>query len=111
MSVLLRVLRVCHAEGATCLSYAGATLLSWEPYSTVAAVKSCSPLPSCADFAGVTCSATGRVTAVYALQHEPPPAGLLLPGQLHLLCVVEAHRDTSCCCPPACMLGIRAVAT
>jgi hypothetical protein len=111
MSVMPKVLHVSHAEGAACLPCAGKALLSWEPYAAVAAVASCLPLPSCADFAGVTCSNTGRVTVVYALQHEPPPAGLLLPGQLHLLCVVEAHRDTSCCCPPACMLGITAVAS
>jgi hypothetical protein len=103
---------ICHAEGGACLSCAGAALLSWEPYATVATVASCSPLPDCADFTSViTCSTKGRVTAVYAPQHEPPPAGLLLPGQLHLLCVVGAHRDTSCCCLPACMLGVRAVAS
>jgi hypothetical protein len=80
MSVMLRCcMFICHAEGAACLSCAGAALLSWEPYAAVAAVASCLPLPGCADFTAsvITCSATGRVTEVYAPQHEPPPAGSL----------------------------------
>jgi hypothetical protein len=77
MSVMLRVLHVCHAEGAACLPCAGAALLSWEPFAAMGAVASCSPLPSCESFGQqstndgshyrVLCTASGRVTSVCAL--------------------------------------------
>jgi hypothetical protein len=132
MSVMLRVLHVCHAEGRVHVchaeggawrSCAGAALFTWGTFAKLSRVASCSPIPRCGAFGKnlfgsdrVECDGdAGRVTSVYAPPHTSPhQLAYFSQPKLHALvfCLVETSRST--CALPInllCMLGVRCMAS